>query len=74
MNASLWNGSFKLTSSGMFVCSSFLISVCMFMVSKALLISSSTVIVRTGGAIWCTPILFNICDASLQKNTNFGNF
>ena len=37
---------------GMFVCSSFLISVCMFIVSKALLISSATVIVRAGGAIW----------------------
>ena len=34
---------------GMFVCSSFLISVCMFIVSKALLISSATVIVRAGG-------------------------
>ena len=32
-----------------FVCSSFLISVCMFIVSKALLISSATVIVRAGG-------------------------
>ena len=30
---------------GMFVCSCFLISVCMFIVSKALLISSATVIV-----------------------------
>ena len=37
---------------GMFVCSNFLISVCMFIVSKALLISSATVIVRAGGAIW----------------------
>ena len=36
---------------GKFVCSSFLISVCMFIVSKALLISSATVIVRAGGAI-----------------------
>ena len=36
---------------GKFVCSSFLISVCKFIVSKALLISISTVIVRTGGAI-----------------------
>ena len=35
---------------GMFVCSSFLISVCMFIVSKALLISSGTVIVRAGGS------------------------
>ena len=32
----------------MFVCSSFLISACMFIVSKVLLISSATVIVRTG--------------------------
>ena len=41
---------------GLLVCSSFLISVCMFIVSKALLISSTTVIVRAGGggcgAIW----------------------
>ena len=35
---------------GMFVCSNFLISVCMFIVSKASLISSATVIVRAGGA------------------------
>ena len=34
---------------GMFVCIRFLISVCMFIVSKALLISSATVIVRVGG-------------------------
>ena len=33
------------------VCSSFLISVCMFIVSKVLLISSDTVIVHAGGAI-----------------------
>ena len=42
---------------GMFVCSSFLISVCMFIVSKALLISSATVIVRAGGAFGCTLLL-----------------
>ena len=36
---------------GMLVCSSFLISVCMFIVSKDLLISSATGIVRAGGAI-----------------------
>ena len=42
-------------SPGMLVCSSFLISMCMFIVSKALLISSATVIVRTGGAIWLNP-------------------
>ena len=49
---------------GMFVCSSFLISVCMFIVSKALLISSATVIVRTVGAIWLNPfatVLFSVC-------------
>ena len=47
--------------SGMFVCSSFLISVC---ISKALLISSATVIVRAGGAIWLNPfatVLFSVC-------------
>ena len=52
--------------SGMFVCSSFLISVCMFIVSKALLISSATVIVRAGGAIWLNPFateLFSVCSA-----------
>ena len=51
---------------GMFVCSSFLISVCMFIVSKVLLISSATVIVRTGGAIWLNPfatVLFSVCSA-----------
>ena len=48
---------------GMFVCSSFLISVCMFIVSKALLTSSATVIVRAGGAIWLNPfatVLFSV--------------
>ena len=34
---------------GFLICSSFLISVCMFIVSKALLISSATVIVLAGG-------------------------
>ena len=47
---------------GMFVCSSFLISVCMFIVSKALLISSATVIVRAGGAIWLNPFA-SVCSA-----------
>ena len=44
--------------------SSFLISVCMFIVPKALLTSSATVIVRAGGAIWLNPfaiVLFNVC-------------
>ena len=51
---------------GMFVCSSFLISVCMFIVSKALLISSATMIVRAGEAIWLNPfatVLFTECSA-----------
>ena len=51
---------------GMVVCSSFLISVCIFIMSKALLISSATVIVRAGGAIWLNPfatVLFSVCSA-----------
>ena len=51
---------------GMFVCSSFLISVYMFIVSKALLISSATVIVHAGEAIWLNPfakVLFSVCSA-----------
>ena len=51
---------------GMLVCSSFLISVCMFIVSKVLLVSSATVIARTGGAIWWNPfstVLFTVCSA-----------
>ena len=51
-----------------FVCSNFLISVCMFIVSKALpiLSVSATVIVRAGGAIWLNPfamVLFSVCIA-----------
>ena len=48
------------------VFSSFLISVCMFIVSKALLISSATVIVRAGGVIWLNlfaTVLFTVCSA-----------
>ena len=51
---------------GIFVCNSFLISVCMFIVSKALLISSATVIVRAGEAIWLNPfatVLFSVCSS-----------
>ena len=51
---------------GIFVCSNFLISVCMFIVSKPLLISSATVIVRAAGAIWLNPfatVLFSVCSA-----------
>ena len=50
----------------MFVCSSFLISVCMFIVSKALLTSSATVIVRTEEAIWLNlfaTVLLSVCSA-----------
>ena len=55
---------------GMLVCSSFLISVCMFIVSKALLISSATVIVRAGGAICLNPfatVLFSVYSAVTVK-------
>ena len=48
---------------GMLVCGSFLISLCMFIVLKGFLISSATVIVRTGGAIWVNPfatVLFSV--------------
>ena len=51
---------------GMFVCSSFLISVFMFIVSKDLLISGATVNVHAGGAIWLNPfatVLFSVCSA-----------
>ena len=51
---------------GIFVYNSFLISVCMFIVSKVMLISNATVIVRTGGAIWLNPfatVLLNECSA-----------
>ena len=51
---------------GILVCSSFLISVCMFIVSKALLILSATVTVRAGGSIWLIPfatVLFTVCSA-----------
>ena len=51
---------------GIVVYSSILISVCMLIVSKALLISSATVIVRAGGAIWLNPfatVLFSVCSA-----------
>ena len=42
----------------------------MFIVSKALIISSATVIVRAGGAIWLNPFvtaLFNECSAVTVK-------
>ena len=51
---------------GILVCSSVLMNVCMFIVSKALLISSATVIVSAGRAIWLNPfamVLFNVFSA-----------
>ena len=51
---------------GILVCISFLISVCMFIVSKVLLISNATGIARAGGAIWLKPfatVLFTVCSA-----------
>ena len=51
---------------GMMVSSSFLISVCMFIVSKDLLISNATVIVCAWGAVWLNPfatVLFHVCSA-----------
>ena len=49
----------------MIVCISFLISVCMFIVSTALLISSATVIVHAGRAIWLNHFapVFSVCSA-----------
>ena len=49
---------------GMVVCSSFLISACMFIVSKVLLISSATMSVRAGGSFWLNhfdTVLFSVC-------------
>ena len=55
---------------GMFVCSSFLINVCIFIVSKALLISGATLIDHAvgggGGGIWLNTfatVLFSVCSA-----------
>ena len=48
---------------GILVYRSFLTSVCMFIVSKALLTSSATVIIRAGGAIRLNPfatVLFTV--------------
>ena len=62
----MWFAMNLMIVSGMLVCSSFLISVCMFIVYKALLLSSATVIVRAGGAIWLNLFatgLFTVCSA-----------
>ena len=45
---------------GILVCSSFLISVCMFIMSKALLISSDTVIVRARGGHLVEPLCYGV--------------
>ena len=45
---------------GILVCSSFLMSVCMFIVSKALPISSATVIVRAGGGHLVEPLCYGV--------------
>ena len=48
----------------MFDYNSFLINIYIFIVSKAVLISSATVIVRTGGVIWLNPfvtVLLSVC-------------
>ena len=62
---------------GILVYSSFLLSVCMFIVSKTLLISSATVIVRAGGAIWLNPfatVLFTVCSAVTVEFCTVGVF
>ena len=51
---------------GMLACRSFLISACMFILLKALLISNATVIVRAGEAIWLysiATVLFTVYSA-----------
>ena len=48
---------------GILVCRSFVISVCIFIVLKAVLLSSVTVIVRAWASIWLNPLLLNVCSA-----------
>ena len=55
---------------GMLVYIRFLINVCMFIVSKALLLSSATVIARAGGAMCLNPfdmMLFNVCSVVIVE-------
>ena len=58
---------------GILVCSRFLSSVCIYIVSKALLISSATVLfAQGGGGIWLNPfatVLFNVCSAVTERVT-----
>ena len=62
---------------GLSVCSRFLLSVCMFCVSIALLISSATVIVRAGVAIWLNlyaTVLFSVCSVVFCTHCCMGVF
>ena len=55
---------------GMFVWCSLCVSMCMLTVSNALLMSSATVIVRSGGLFWLKPVaivLFMLCSAVLLE-------
>ena len=55
---------------GMFVWCSLCVSVCMFTVSNALLMSSATLIERSGGLFWLNPVamvLFMLCSAVLVE-------
>ena len=51
---------------GILVCRRFLISACMFIVSKDLLISSATVIVRSREVAFAM-VLFNVCSAVIVE-------
>ena len=58
--------------SGIVVCSSILICVCIFILSKTLLISSATVIVSAGGAIWLNAfamVLFTMKHINIFSKT-----
>ena len=60
-----------MTVPGMLVCSSFLIGVCVFIVSKALLISCATVIVRAGGAIWLNFFATVLCFVPVMRGCDW---
>ena len=60
----------------MLVCSSFLISVCMFIVSKFLLISIATENVSAWTSIWLNPfatVLFYVCMSVLRHDVQHAN-
>ena len=55
---------------GRFVCCSLCLSVCILTVSNVLLMSSATVIVRSGCLFWLKPVamvLFMLCSAALVE-------